>query len=784
MCRYLRRTQDDLKEALGKMKFKSVGVLCDASPKAKMIWLPIIVMPNKIGLATLQRLSGLLPSSASPEEKMEVAAMVADSRTRNVVAETKQKDLKKQLKLGQQLPKALNAIKQEKLASRQELKAVMNILSHVGMALDAFFPRNPLTSKVPGMEERQVLQLNSQNFAFIFNKETGQVRWDIPMHSATQDIRLVLCADQGSPLHTCFQFLALSGANISLNGFEETSDEQLNFNRVMDVLGKVGKNPFKCENDSGQQAKNYDKTVDTCVKVLTSEEYFALFRIARNVLRPFRQKNTNQKNALRDHTLKMNGEALEATLVDLATTALSSSRLGMLPDMAVSGEALTVKFRRADSLSSALNEGHKMLLASIHEMLQYVLFLRSAPAKAAALLSTVEDSPTKDAVLKELEQEWRVVLALEDTPLGASLLRQHCSFCSFQHYREVMTVYEKSGWKMTSETTALTASWFPPMAWSASLESVFGDLQDAVKRSGRSDCGSLPNLFAVGVRSLQNRLGAQDGSAAQVKLQAADWVGKNVAVDNILKPFPSTTAFFHNHHCLNFMLGQGKNPAQEAASFWVQACFSTGMLLKYDGQFYLATGSTPAVLTAVRLKELPYLFKGPLPAATADETRMPCHPNDKADLLSPSSSTPALVLDCGRTMIQQLRFDYEEVKLFDYTLHVCEGSLADKCGSAVVLRRSSQEFCLLCFLVHSELILTSSSASLTELLHKHDIQMPKNSTKAHKVRRILAMDKVKEACASSTIAKLLARLDEADAKKRNKEKEKEKNDDDVDEALF
>lgn len=60
-------------------------------------------MPNKIGLATLQRLSGLLPSSASPEEKMEVAAMVADSRTRNVVAETKQKDLKKQLKLGQQL---------------------------------------------------------------------------------------------------------------------------------------------------------------------------------------------------------------------------------------------------------------------------------------------------------------------------------------------------------------------------------------------------------------------------------------------------------------------------------------------------------------------------------------------------------------------------------------------------------------------------------------------------------------------------------------------------------
>ena len=82
---------------------------------------------------------------------------------------------------------------------------------------------------------------------------------------------------------------------------------------------------------------------------------------------------------------------------------------------------------------------------------------------------------------------------------------------------------------------------------------------------------------------------------------------------------------------------------------------------------------------AVCLKEIAYLFKGPLPTATTDETRVPCHPADEVDLLSPDSSTPALVLDvgkgfgqkCGRSerisitnccrdMIQQLRFDYEE----------------------------------------------------------------------------------------------------------------------------
>ena len=37
-------------------------------------------------------------------------------------------------------------------------------------------------------------------------------------------------------------------------------------NMTMTFRMKVGKNPFKCENDAGQQVKNYDKTVDTCVK--------------------------------------------------------------------------------------------------------------------------------------------------------------------------------------------------------------------------------------------------------------------------------------------------------------------------------------------------------------------------------------------------------------------------------------------------------------------------------------------------------------------------------------
>ena len=47
-----------------------------------------------------------------------------------------------------------------------------------------------------------------------------------------------------------------------------------------------------------------------------------------------KHKKTNAKNALHDHTLKMNGPSLEKSLCDLAETALCSSGLGMIPDIA------------------------------------------------------------------------------------------------------------------------------------------------------------------------------------------------------------------------------------------------------------------------------------------------------------------------------------------------------------------------------------------------------------------------------------------------------------------
>lgn len=52
---------------------------------------------------------------------------------------------------------------------------------------------------------------------------------------------------------------------------------------------------------------------------------------------------------------------------------------------------------------------------------------------------------------------------------------------------------------------------------------------------------------------------------------------------------------------------------------------------------------------AVRLKQLPYKFAGPLPEQQADETRVPCRSRDEWwDPLVQGMTTPALTLDIGR----------------------------------------------------------------------------------------------------------------------------------------
>ncbi|CAE7212877.1 unnamed protein product [Symbiodinium sp. CCMP2592] len=748
-------------------------LLCQAAENQMgNVWLPVLAIPGLVSVGTLQRLSTLLPSNATAEEKLQVAAMVADSRSSTLLSDSKKAELKKKL------PKALNSIRSERLSSRQELKALGNVLSHVNISLDDLFPTHPL-APAKETETRELYKPKSAAMPFLFDRETGASRWDVPLH--TDHLRLVVCPDQGGPMFCCYQYLAHLGkgdllfsrseasfsCNITQatpddvlmemfqrdilkeNNMEETPDRQLNFTRV-------GKNPFKIletEASAPQNQKSYDKVVDLCVKALTNEESFGIFRVARNVLEPFREL------------------CLELVL--------------------------RLKFRRSATYESIFKEGLGLYLATVHELMQYSLYLRSSPHCAAALVSTKEadDGETKQSILKRMEAEWQVVLKMESKQASAEVLSTSCYHTRYQHYRETMGCLEMQNYKMTTESKEMVSA--PAFCQSASLESMFGEMTHAVKQAGRADCGSLPNLHAVSVRSLFRRVCKKEGSPSALELSKDDWVGpqaagikpkvfsptsaptcKNVPADGILKNFPSTSAFCHNQLSLNTM--QGKEPAHESSGFWVQGCFAPGMLFKLQNKFYVCTGKTPAVLYvaqinyAVRLKELPYKFAGPLPEQQSDETRVPCrNTDDWWDPLLQGLSTAALALDVGRALIQQLRFDYDEVALYGYSLHVCEQALEDKCGSSLLFRRGFQEFNLLCYLVQSQEILKTSSASLSELLQKCDVQMPKTTTKNQKIRRLLSLDAVNTACGEPKILKLLAKLDEQDEKRKRNQSKKE-----------
>ncbi|CAE7775215.1 unnamed protein product [Symbiodinium sp. CCMP2456] len=749
MCRYTRKTETTIKEAFANMRIKSLGVLCDSSPKAKM--------------DASRLLSLLLPSTAPAEDKLQVAEMLANSRSTNLVADPKKGELRKKL------PKALNAIKQDRLSSRQELKALINILSHVGVSLDLCWPRQPLIPADPEKEERFLHKLT---LAFLFDRQTGISKWDTPM--STDHVRLVICPDQGGPMFCCYQYLAHLGASVALtrdelllvctvnvrvqawpnhdnvhgqshvlfsvcqesfrmttlcgwlfrakkspwntsgfaatlaearpddilmemfqrdilkeNGMEETTDIKLNFTRVMEILGQtakwcsfshtakrfqmsatlllifwsameVGKNPFKILEDEGaatQNQKSYDKTVDLCVKALTNELSFGIFRVARVVLEPFRELC-----------------------------------LELVPRL---------QFRRCITYESILSEALGLYLSTVHELLQYSLYLRSSPHCAAGLISTKEpdDGNTKQSILKRMKAEWQVVLTMESKAASAATLAANCHHTRYQHYREVMACMEKNQYRMTTESKDMVSAWSPDFCQSASLESMFGDMSDAVKRAGRADCGGLASLHAVGVRCLKHRV-CGDSSESPKPVQ----LGKE----------------------------------------------------------------------AVRLKQLPYKFQGLLPEQQQDETRVPCkQQEDFWDPLRPGLSTPALALDLGRDLIQQLRFGYDDVVLYGYSLHVCEKVLEDKCGSCILIRRGFTEFSLLCYLVQTKQILQTTCASLHELLRKHDIQMPKSSTKSQQIRRLLMLADVTEVCDLIKIQGILSKLDEQDDKKKKKDSSKD-----------
>ena len=189
---------------------------------------------------------------------------------------------------------------------------------------------------------------------------------------------------------------------------------------------------------------------------------------------------------------------------------------------------LRCSFRRASGEQEILEEAWAMLLSCMFELREYALHHRLCPTKAAALLAT-DDGRVIKQLMDELQEEWELILKMETQLETKLLLHSKCLYVGYQQTREVLSSLAQSNYNLTPSVRSLLLAWHPQIQSSANLESIFGDLSSAIKRTGRSETASLPNMMAVGVRALHHRFQSEDEAGEPIHLDSGDWEGKEVA---------------------------------------------------------------------------------------------------------------------------------------------------------------------------------------------------------------------------------------------------------------
>ncbi|CAE7211126.1 unnamed protein product, partial [Symbiodinium sp. KB8] len=676
-------------------------------------------MGRFVSLGTVQKLSTLLPSTASAEDKLQVATMVAESATSSIGNEKRVTAIKKKL-----WPKALGALREQRLAAKQELKAVRNILEHANFDLDTIFPESPLKAANPAEQVRHQHKAGSQLLAFYTNTRTGDATWAAVRPEEDRAPRLVLAPDEGGPLYACYQFLALQNAKVTLN----RDALPLVYCRMCELSGwlfRSKKSPW------GTHAQPDDALMQLFGRDILKENGLDESGDAR--INFTRVVEILEKEPEAQRLLLVQMALMDEELCHIFLVARNIVGLKLPADVKFGSgaEALEISVRRSEIEETVLKECFGMVLASAHELEEYCLYLRRAPACAAALLSPGdENSSTKEKVLSSMRSEWQTVLHMESTTATNCLLKDRCKFTDFQNFREIHTMMEQSEYAVTDAARSLLESWHPPFAWSANLESVFADVQSAIKRTCSSEQTSMQSMMSLAVRSLDRRVCTDDASPTPMTLEPNDFLGKQTAN-------------------LKQKIWLSLDILDEKRHLWAAQCLGSGDLLRMKDEFFIVTGRSPSMVYAVRMKELPWQFCGELPAQILDETKMPRDPK-KA----------------------------EQAKFMLYTLHLAPDALASKLGCGLLVRRGTVEYDLLPYLVETKKLLRLPSASLSDLLAMQNVRMAKNTTVACKIRRLVCEDEVKAACSEKVIQEILQILDLRDEKK----KESKDKDDDKDES--
>ena len=237
-------------QELQQQKYKSFNVLCDASPKGKLdvtcwrlylpCWkltpckvllaearLPLVSVQNTAVVWAIQKMGDLQPSTVSLDAKLEEAQRVADGFAERMAEMDPKKSQKLQC-LGSSMflqlcacfpafvlqlrPKALSKVRQRRLASREQLRA----LGHVMDLLQTNLRKPEHVLRPLNVTEKEV-RLFHDGLPFLWNPETGDAEWDVAgSESLETSLRLIIQPDEGSPMYCCYRFLAARGFKINL----------------------------------------------------------------------------------------------------------------------------------------------------------------------------------------------------------------------------------------------------------------------------------------------------------------------------------------------------------------------------------------------------------------------------------------------------------------------------------------------------------------------------------------------------------------------------------------
>ena len=121
-----------------------------------------------------------------------------------------------------------------------------------------------------------------------------------------------------------------------------------------------------------------------------------------------------------------------------------------------------------------------------------------------------------------------------------------------------------------------------------------------------------------------------------------------------------------------------------------------------------------------------------------------------------------------------------KVECFQYSLHLCDGTLAEKIGSNFVVRRSAKSQPLIVGLMMNMQILKASADALHRMLASYNKAGRKNTTKTNKIRTLMKLNIVEDNVPAAILEKIEAACVSMD-EKRKKGNQKQQNDEMQDE---